>query len=150
MQKERIWIPGISLLILVFYSVVLLLLGDYSHICLWIGFGFAVVTFLANAGLLWYCVHNPLNAEETFYQAPLLRISAFWDGASLVFSIIAAFMPNGAVRWAVILELGLTVLFVILAVSALMGGQKLRDIRDENKEKTSNIKNEDRIHKEKP
>ena len=109
---------AIAALFLLVYMAAYFLLADLEKNVSWIGFGFAVLAFLLTGGGLWIGIaaSDSLQTAENIYEA--LHLLWLYPALAVVLNLISAFLPAGAWKLLVLLEV---VLLAGAAIYAIVG-----------------------------
>ena len=108
----------IALLFLLVYSTAFFLLADLEKNVSWIGYGFAVLAFILTGGGLWIGItaSDSLQTAENIYES--LHLLWLYPALAVLLSLVSAFLPGGAWKLLVLLEV---VLLAGAAIYAIVG-----------------------------
>ena len=124
---------AIAALFLLVYMAAYFLLADLEKNVSWIGFGFAVLAFLLTGGGLWIGIaaSDSLQTAENIYEA--LHLLWLYPALAVVLNLISAFLPAGAWKLLVLLEVVLLAGAAIYAIVGAPAAARMTELDREGK-----------------
>ena len=122
---------AIAALFLLVYMAAYFLLADLEKNVSWIGF--AVLAFLLTGGGLWIGVtaSDSLQTAENIYEA--LHLLWLYPALAVVLNLISAFLPAGAWKLLVLLEVALLAGAAIYAIVGATAAARMTELDREEK-----------------
>ena len=123
----------IAALFLLVYMAAFFLLADLTRGIGWAGFGFAVLAFLLTGGGLWIGITAADSLQTAVNIWESLRALWLYPVLAVILSIVAAFLPDGAWKLLVLLEVVLLAGAAIYAIVGATAAARMTELDREGK-----------------
>jgi hypothetical protein len=124
----------------IYNIIVLLAFGDKNNI-FWASYAFMAIAFIVNIGAVLYSFKST-DVEAMFMNIPLASLSVFYFFAELFISFVfMLFRKHVGIKLTVSTQVIFLLMFIIVAVIAIMSRDAVQSINKEVETKVRNLKN---------
>lgn len=140
--KRKNWLLTTIIYFVIFaaYNLfVFLVFNDYNDI-FWVSYGFMLVAYLIHIGCVFFIFKNT-SINAVFFGIPLLSLSIYFVCAELFSSLVFMIFKSMAnMKTAILIQALLLMLFLVIAIIAIMTRDTVQNVDDKIKQGTTFIK----------
>lgn len=127
-------------LALIVYSAALFMFADLGNAMLWVGYGCTVFAFAVVAVAVFFCLPNPWDPKDMFYQIPVVQVGGGYLIATMILGVVACLFQPGATKVLVLLELICHAVGLILLVISILNMHKIVTMQTDKDNKVADLR----------
>ena len=127
---------AIYLIAIVLYSILVFLYADTSHTNVWMGYGFSMLAFILQAGMIFMAFGKPeTKLRDVFFGLPVAIVGVIYLLVQLLAGVFFMLFPGISLKFAATIQILLLAAYLILAISAFIGKNIVVDIDEMTRKK---------------
>lgn len=127
-------------LVLIVYSTALFMFADMGNGMLWVGYGCTIFAFLAVAAAMYFCLADPWDPKDMFYQIPVVQVGIGYLAVVMILGAVSGLFAGAGIKVLILLELAIHVIGLILLAIAVLNMHKIVTMQAEKDSKVADMR----------